>query len=114
LDFKKWRKLNNNKKFPVAIAIGVDTATAISAVAVLLSTLLEYSFADLLRKQKTELVKCISYNLQVPANAEIILEGYLKSNYMATEEPHGDHIGYYNEKDKFSVLTITHITKKNN
>ncbi|MCV2518700.1 MAG: UbiD family decarboxylase [Candidatus Lightella neohaematopini] len=114
LDFKKWQKLNNNKKFPVAIAIGVDPATAISAVAPLPSTLSEYSFAGLLRKQKTELVKCISCDLQVPANAEIILEGYLKSNYTATEGPHGDHTGYYNEKDKFPVLTITHITKKHN
>jgi 4-hydroxy-3-polyprenylbenzoate decarboxylase len=73
-----------------------------------------HAFAGLLRGSKTEVVKCIDSDLQVPANAEIILEGFLYPNDMADEGPFGDHTGYYNEVDSFPVFTIERITQREN
>lgn len=67
-------------------------------------TLSEYAFAGLLRGNKTEVVKCISNDLEVPASAEIVLEGYIEPGEMAPEGPYGDHTGYYNEIDNFLFL----------
>ena len=64
-------------------------------------TLSEYAFAGLLRGNKTEVVKCLSNDLEVPASAEIVLEGYIEPGEMAPEGPYGDHTGYYNEIDQF-------------
>ena len=75
-------------------------------------TLSEYAFAGLLRGTKTEVVKCISNDLEVPASAEIVLEGYIEAGEMAPEGPYGDHTGYYNEVDNFPVFTVTHITQR--
>jgi 4-hydroxy-3-polyprenylbenzoate decarboxylase len=72
----------------------------------------EYAFAGLLRGAKTEVAKCISNDLEVPATAEIILEGYLDPDETAPEGPYGDHTGYYNEVDDFPVMTVTHITHR--
>jgi 4-hydroxy-3-polyprenylbenzoate decarboxylase len=74
----------------------------------------EYAFAGLLRGSKTEVIKCIDSNLQVPANAEIILEGFLYPGDMADEGPFGDHTGYYNEVDSFPVFTVERITQREN
>ena len=72
----------------------------------------EYAFAGLLRGSRTELVKCQSVDLQVPASAEIVLEGYIYPDDMAPEGPFGDHTGYYNEVDEFPVFTVERITHR--
>jgi 4-hydroxy-3-polyprenylbenzoate decarboxylase len=75
-------------------------------------TLSEYAFAGLLRGEKTQVVKCIGNDLQVPATAEFILEGFLYPNEVAKEGPFGDHTGYYNEVESFPVFTIERITHR--
>ncbi len=76
-------------------------------------TLSEYAFAGLLRGSKTEVVKSISNDLEVPASAEIVLEGYIDPNEYADEGPYGDHTGYYNEVERHHVFTVTHVTMRN-
>lgn len=112
LDFKAWQQENPGKPFPIAVALGTDPATTLAAVTPIPDTLSEYAFAGLLRGQKTKLTNCISHDLQVPATAEIILEGYLYPDEMAPEGPYGDHTGYYNEVEHFPVMTITRITRR--
>ncbi|AFP85239.1 4-hydroxy-3-polyprenylbenzoate decarboxylase [secondary endosymbiont of Ctenarytaina eucalypti] len=112
IDFQEWTKHTPGKRFPIAVALGADPATILAAVIPVPDVLSEYAFAGLLRGHKTEVVKCVSCDLEVPASAEIVLEGYLKVGEMATEGPHGDHTGYYNETATFPVFTITHITKR--
>jgi 4-hydroxy-3-polyprenylbenzoate decarboxylase len=114
LDFREWQQEHPNEPFPVAVALGADPATILGAVTPVPDTLSEYSFAGLLRGNKTEVVKCVSNDLQVPASAEIVLEGYLEPGEMADEGPFGDHTGYYNEVERFPVFTITHITHRDN
>lgn len=114
LDFQEWCKDTKEKRFPVAVALGSDPSTLIGSVIPIPNTLSEYAFSGLLRGNKTEVIKCISSNLYVPANSEIILEGYLERNKMAIEGPFGDHTGYYNVTEKFPVCTITHMTYRNN
>lgn len=114
IDFQEWLKENPKKKFPVSVVLGADPATILSATIPIPDTLSEYSFAGLLRGMRTEVVKCISNNLQVPASAEIILEGYIKPGELASEGPYGDHTGYYNEIGKFPVFTVTHVTQREN
>ena len=72
----------------------------------------EYQFAGLLRGAKTEIVKCLSHGLQVPASAEIVLEGYIQPGETALEGPYGDHTGYYNEQETFPVFTVERITMR--
>lgn len=116
LDFQEWSKTITNvkEKFPVAIALGVDPATLIGSVMPVPNTLSEYAFSGLLRGSKTEVVKCISSNLYVPASSEIVLEGYVEHNNTAIEGPFGDHTGYYNSTESFPICTITHMTHRNN
>ena len=112
LDFAEWQKSHPNENFPVSIAIGADPATILSAVTPVPDTLSEYAFAGLLRNSRTEVVKSLSNELEVPATAEIILEGYINPNELAAEGPYGDHTGYYNEVEKFAVFTVTHLTRR--
>lgn len=112
LDFFEWKKQHPGEKFPVSVALGADPATILGAVTPVPDTLSEYAFAGLLRGSKTQVTKCISNDLQVPASAEIVLEGYIDPDEMAPEGPYGDHTGYYNEVDDFPVFTVTHITKR--
>lgn len=114
LDFQEWQQQNPGQNFPVSVALGADPATILGAVTPVPDTLSEYAFAGLLRGSKTEVVKCISNDLEVPASAEIVLEGYLAPGEMAPEGPYGDHTGYYNEVDNFPVFTVTHITQREN
>ncbi len=72
----------------------------------------EYAFAGLLRGSKTEVSNCITHGLQVPASAEIVLEGYIYPDEMADEGPFGDHTGYYNEVERFPVFTVERITQR--
>jgi len=112
LDFREFQMQNPGKNFPVAVALGADPATILGAVTPVPDTLSEYGFAGLLRGDKTEVVKCIGSDLQVPASAEFILEGFIAPNDMAAEGPFGDHTGYYNEVDHFPVFTVERITHR--
>jgi 4-hydroxy-3-polyprenylbenzoate decarboxylase len=112
LDFKEWQQEHPGEPFPVSVVLGCDPATILAAVTPIPDSLSEYAFAGLLRGSKTELVKCISNDLQVPASAEIILEGFIYPDDMAEEGPYGDHTGYYNEVDSFPVLTVERITQR--
>ena len=112
LDFRDWQLAHPGEPFPVAVALGADPATVLAAVTPVPDTLSEYAFAGLLRGSRTELTKCISLDLKVPASAEIVLEGYIYPDDMAAEGPFGDHTGYYNEVDTFPVFTITRITHR--
>lgn len=114
LDFREWCKEHPGEPYPVSIALGADPATILGAVTPVPDTLSEYAFAGLLRGSKTEVVKSISNDLQVPATAEFILEGYIMPDETAPEGPYGDHTGYYNEVDEFPVMTVTHITHREN
>jgi 4-hydroxy-3-polyprenylbenzoate decarboxylase len=110
LDFRDHCIARPGRPFPVAVALGADPATILGAVTPVPDTLGEYQFAGLLRGSRTELVKCLGSDLQVPASAEIVLEGAIHPDDMALEGPHGDHTGYYNEAEKFPVLTVERIT----
>jgi len=112
LDYRDHCEKNPGQPFPVAVVIGADPATILGAVTPVPDSLSEYQFAGLLRGAKTELVKCIGSELQVPASAEIVLEGVIHPNETALEGPYGDHTGYYNEQEKFPVFTITRITMR--
>ncbi|MBZ2163660.1 4-hydroxy-3-polyprenylbenzoate decarboxylase [Alteromonas stellipolaris] len=114
LDFREWCQTHPGKPYPVSVALGADPATILGAVTPVPDTLSEYAFAGLLRGDKTEVVKSISNDLQVPASAEIVLEGYIAQDEVAPEGPYGDHTGYYNEVDDFPVFTVTHITHRKN
>jgi 4-hydroxy-3-polyprenylbenzoate decarboxylase len=109
LDFRDFQQKNPATPFPVAVALGADPATLLAAVTPVPDTLSEYQFAGLLRGARTELVKCIGSDLQVPASAEIVLEGLIE-NESAAEGPFGDHTGYYNEVERFPVMRIERIT----
>jgi 4-hydroxy-3-polyprenylbenzoate decarboxylase len=112
LDFRDHREKYPGQPFPLAVVIGADPATILGAVTPVPDNLSEYQFAGLLRGSKTELVKCLGSDLQVPASAEIILEGVIHPEELALEGPFGDHTGYYNEQDKFPVFTIERITMR--
>jgi len=112
LDWRDHQMAEPGKPFPVSVALGADPATMLAAVTPVPDSLSEYQFAGLLRGARTELVKCLGSALQVPANAEIILEGAIQPGDTADEGPHGDHTGYYNEVERFPVLTIERITMR--
>ncbi|MFO7604361.1 MAG: 4-hydroxy-3-polyprenylbenzoate decarboxylase [Gammaproteobacteria bacterium] len=112
LDFRDWCEQHPGEPFPVAVALGADPATILGAVTPVPDALSEYAFAGLLRGDKTEVVKCLGSELQVPASAEFVLEGVIHPGEMADEGPFGDHTGYYNEVDQFPVFTIERITHR--
>ena len=117
LDFRDHALHSPGTRFPIAVALGADPATILGAVTPVPDSLSEYQFAGLLRGGRTEIVKCLSHDLQVPATAEIVLEGFIEPDAedatgyeTAAEGPFGDHTGYYNEVERFPVLTIERIT----
>ena len=110
LDFREHCQKYPDQPYPVAVVLGCDPATILGAVTPVPDTLSEYQFAGLLRGGKTELVKCLGNDLQVPASAEIVLEGVIHPGEVALEGPYGDHTGYYNEQAEFPVFTIERIT----
>lgn len=113
LDLRDWMEKHPGEPFPVSVAFGADPATILGAVTPVPDTLSEYAFAGLLRGSRTEVVKSISNDLEVPASAEIVLEGYIDPNEFADEGPYGDHTGYYNEVERHHVFTVTHVTMRN-
>lgn len=114
LDFQAHKAAYPGQPYPVAVVLGCDPATILGAVTPVPDTLSEYQFAGLLRGSRTELVRCIGNDLQVPARAEIVLEGVIYPDETALEGPYGDHTGYYNEQDYFPVFTVERITMREN
>ncbi|MBI1174192.1 MAG: 4-hydroxy-3-polyprenylbenzoate decarboxylase [Sideroxydans sp.] len=112
LDYREHCEKNPGQPFPLAVVIGADPATILGAVTPVPDSLSEYQFAGLLRGSKTELVKCLGSDLQIPASSEIVLEGVIHPGETALEGPYGDHTGYYNEQEKFPVFTIERITMR--
>ncbi|TSA23094.1 MAG: 4-hydroxy-3-polyprenylbenzoate decarboxylase [Betaproteobacteria bacterium] len=112
LDFRDHSAQHPNTPFPVCVALGTDPATILGAVTPVPDSLSEYQFAGLLRGAKTEVARAIGSDLQVPAHAEIVLEGVIHPGETALEGPYGDHTGYYNEQARFPVFTIERITMR--
>jgi len=136
LDFRDFARANPGRPFPLAVALGADPATTLGAVTPVPDALSEYQFAGLLRGGRTELVETgvgeEGLMLQVPARAEIVLEGHIpvaepgfegvsehgialmeKGGYLhALEGPYGDHTGYYNERDWFPVFRLDRLTHR--
>ncbi len=112
LDFKDWQEARPGEPFPITVALGADPATILGAVTPVPDALSEYAFAGLLRGSRTELVRCLTSDLQAPASAEIVLEGFIYPGDTAREGPFGDHTGYYNEVEEFPVFTIERITQR--
>jgi len=110
LDFRDWCQTYPGRPYPVCVALGADPATILAAVTPVPDALSEYAFAGLLRGHKTELVKARGSDLQVPASAEIVLEGVIIPGETAPEGPYGDHTGYYNEVERFPVFTVERMT----
>ncbi len=114
LDYQEWLQQKPEEPFPVTVTLGCDPATILAAVTPIPDNLSEYAFAGLLRGSKTELAKSILSDLQIPARAEIVLEGFIYPGEQAQEGPFGDHTGYYNEVDSFPVFTIETISTREN
>jgi 4-hydroxy-3-polyprenylbenzoate decarboxylase len=102
------------KRIEVAVIIGTDPSTVFSAVAPVPEGLDKFLFAGITRKKGIKLVKCKTVDLYVPANSEIVLEGYVDPNNVQMEGPFGDHTGYYTPAEPFPTLTITAIMRRKN
>jgi 4-hydroxy-3-polyprenylbenzoate decarboxylase len=111
LDFRDHEN-SSKDPFPIAVALGADPATMLAAVTPIPDTLSEYQFAGLLRGARTEVIRCVGNTLEVPATAEMVLEGAINPGDTAEEGPHGDHTGYYNEAERFPVMTVQRITMR--
>src|SRR5215216_3806044 len=101
------------KRIEVAIVIGADPATVFSAVAPVPEGMDKFLFAGITRKRGIKLVKCKNVDLEVPANAEIVLEGYIDPNDIRIEGPFGDHTGYYTPPELYPTFTLTGIMRRN-
>ena len=112
IDFREWKQARPGERFPVAVAIGADPATTLAAVTPLPDTISEYQFAGLLRGARSRVARCLTHDLQVPATAEIVLEGHVEPDMELDEGPFGDHTGYYNSVERFPVFTIERITHR--
>ena len=116
-DFREHCVKNPGQPYPVAVALGADPATILGAVTPVSDSLSEYQFAGLLRGARTEVAPALGVPLQIPASAEIVLEGHILPDAHhpsgwkhAMEGPYGDHTGYYNERAEFPVFTVERIT----
>ena len=127
LDFRDHQLTKGSEPFPVAVALGADPATLLGAVTPVPDQLSEYQFAGLLRGSRTQIARCLGSQLDVPASAEIVLEGHILPDpanadgaisalhqgfETAIEGPFGDHTGYYNEAERFPVFTVDRITMR--
>ena len=110
--FHEYRK--QNKVMEVAVALGADPASCYSASAPLPYGIDEFLLAGFIRKASVPLVKCKTVDLEVPANAEIVLEGYIDPAEMRLEGPFGDHTGYYSQDGDYPIFHITAITHRKN
>lgn len=106
------QKKNGKKVMEVSVALGCDPATIYAATAPLPADISEFLFAGFLRKKPVELVKCITNDIEVPANAEFVLEGYVDFEGTRLEGPFGDHTGYYSLQDYYPVFHVECITRR--
>ena len=113
LHYKKLKEIGKDK-LEVAVAIGVDPAILYSATAPLPENFNEFTFAGFIRKERVKLVECETVDLLVPANAEIVLEGYVKVDELKPEGPFGDHTGYYTPVEPYPVFHVECITHREN
>jgi 4-hydroxy-3-polyprenylbenzoate decarboxylase len=113
LHYKKLKEMGKDK-LEVAVAIGVDPAILYSATAPLPENFNEFTFAGFIRKERVKLVECETVDLLVPANAEIVLEGYVRVDELKPEGPFGDHTGYYTPVEPYPVFHIECITHREN
>ncbi len=109
---RRWQALDRD--MPVAIVIGADPATILAAVLPLPETISELRFSGFLRGERPRLVPCVTVPLSVPAEAEIVIEGFVSATETAPEGPYGDHTGYYNAVEEFPLLRVTAITRRRN
>lgn len=107
---RMWQNLGRD--MPVAVAIGADPATILSAIMPLPEGMSELNFSGVLRGRRPEVAPAVSVPLPVPANAEIVLEGTVSATETADEGPYGDHTGYYNAVEPFPVMTLSAITMR--
>jgi 4-hydroxy-3-polyprenylbenzoate decarboxylase len=110
--FRSARAKNRDGKLEVAVAIGADPATALAGILPVPPDMDEFLFSGFLRRDSVELVTCKTVDLEVPANAEIVLEGYVELGEMRTEGPFGDHTGFYSLEGEFPVFHIQCITHR--
>lgn len=106
------RYYERGEKMPVSVCLGGDPAYAFSATAPLPDGLDEILFAGFLRKRSVELVKCVTNDLEVPANVDFVIEGYVQPGEMRPEGPFGDHTGFYTPVDDYPVFHVTAITHR--
>lgn len=109
--YRRWGQ-EKREPLPAAAVLGADPGTTLAAVTPVPDTLSEYQFAGLLRSKPVDLVDCKTVPLQVPAHAEIVLEGYVSLDEHGPEGPYGDHTGYYNAVEEFPVFTVTAVTMR--
>ncbi len=112
LDYQLWCQQNPGEPFPVAVALGADPLTTLAAVTPIPNGMSEYAFAGILRGKRSRVSTCLSHDLTVPAESEIVLEGFIYPDDMAEEGPYGDHTGYYNEVETFPVFTVEKMTHR--
>jgi len=110
--YRRMLKEGKHKRMDVAVAIGSDPATMYSAILPLPPDLDEMMIAGFLRGKPVEMVKCETSDLEVPANSEIVLEGYVELGELRTEGPFGDHTGFYSLEDEYPVFHVTCITQR--
>jgi 4-hydroxy-3-polyprenylbenzoate decarboxylase len=110
--FRRARAANPDGRIYVAVAIGSDPATCLSGILPIPPDLDEFMFAGFLRREPVEIVACETVDLEVPANSEIVLEGYVNLNEMRTEGPFGDHTGFYSLEGEYPVFHVTCITHR--
>jgi 4-hydroxy-3-polyprenylbenzoate decarboxylase len=110
--YRRMKAEGKQTRMEVAVAIGADPATMFSAILPLPPDLDEMLFAGFMRSKSVEMVKCETVDIDVPANAEIVLEGFVELGEMRTEGPFGDHTGFYSLADEYPVFHITCVTHR--
>ena len=110
--YRRLRQGGGETRMEVAVAIGADPATMYSGILPLPPDLDEMLFAGFVRKKPVEMVRCVTVDLEVPANAEIVLEGHVNLGEERTEGPFGDHTGYYSLEDEYPVFHVDCITQR--
>ncbi len=110
--FRSARAKNREGKIDVAVAIGADPATCLAGILPVPPEMDEFLFSGFLRREPVELVRCKTVDLEVPANAEIVLEGYVNLGELRTEGPFGDHTGFYSLEGEYPVFHVTCITHR--
>ncbi len=109
-NLRKWAA--RGERMPVAVAVGVDPATLLAGLAPVPEGISNFVFASFLRGAPLELTRARTVDLEVPARAELVLEGYVDPSERAVEGPFGDHTGYYSAAEPFPVLHVTHVTHR--